>query len=688
MSEPEAPDTPPVAARLPRRIESHGEVRVDEYYWLRERDSEAVHDYLRRENAYTEAQMSSTAALQETLYAEFISRLKEDDRSVPVRMDGYRYYTRTEAGREYPLFCRTAVEGDGREHVILDINKLAQHHDFYDIGTAEISPCQRYLAYTEDTRGDERFVLRIRDLDTGEDGPEAIENVSGGGVVWAEDGATLFYVTLDETRRPYRVFRHGRGAEAGEDAEVFAEPDEAFFVGVDKTKDRRYLLIELGSNVTSETRFLPADAPETPPAVFRERRHGVEYGIEHRQDEFFVLINQDAVNFRLDRVPAARFADPAAWSTYIAHDRRVKLEDFEVFRDHLAVVARESGMRRVRIHDLDSGERHDVGFDESVYTAGFGDNPEFDSRVVRLSYTSLVSPPRVYDYDMDQRRLSLLKEREIPAGYDRSAYRTERLWATAPDGEAVPISLVCRRDLPAGRPAPCLLYGYGAYGITVDPGFSANRLSLLDRGFVYAIAHVRGGGDLGEPWKHAGKLEQKPNTFSDFVACAEHLIDAGYTSPEQLAIMGGSAGGMLIGAALNERPDLFNAAVAQVPFVDVLNTMEDPSLPLTVIEYDEWGNPGDRAYYELIRSYAPYENVRAQAYPNLLVVAGLNDPRVQYWEPAKWAARLRATKTDHNLLLLKTYMESGHLGASGRYRALRELAFDMAFILKTAGIEQ
>lgn len=676
---------PPMAPRRPRNIHGHGETRVDEYFWLRERENDEVLAYLRAENAYTETCMAHTTPLQERLYREFRGRVKEDDQSVPVRIDDYWYHTRTEADREYPVFCRAPAHDPDAVEVILDINDLAQGHEFFDIGGVSVSPDHRFLAYTEDTEGGERFTLRVLDLETGERGPERIENVSGG-LEWAEDGQHLLYVVLDPTRRPYRVFLHERGQPADADVELYTETDEAFFVGVGKTKDRRYLLIELGSNVTSETRFLPADQPRVPASIVRPREHGVEYEVEHHTDSFFILHNAGAENFRLDRVPVPRCEEDGAWAPYVAHDPSVKLEDFEVFQDHLALAVREDAVRRLRIYDLRDDTHHELAFEEAVFTAGLGDNPEFRSRQLRVGFTSLITPDRVYDYDMDTRSLTLRKEREIPSGYDRARYVGERHWFTAPDGTRVPVSLVRHRDTPVDGSAPCLLSGYGAYGITVDPTFSANRISLLDRGFVYAIAHVRGGGALGEGWKKAGKLAHKPNTFSDFIACAQGLIDAAYTRPERLAIMGGSAGGMLIGAVINQRPDLFQVAVAQVPFVDVLNTMEDPSLPLTVIEYDEWGNPGEADWYELIKGYAPYENVREQPYPHLLVVAGLNDPRVQYWEPAKWVARLRRAKTDDNLLLLRTHMDSGHMGASGRFKALRELAFDMVFILDRLGI--
>lgn len=677
---------PPKVAKRPTALRSHGEIRIDEFAWLQERRDPEVLAYLEAENRYADAILAGTSALRERLYNEFVSRIRQDDESVPVRIDSFWYYSRSCAGAEYPLLCRrcgTAVP-DGPEEVMLDVNQLAQGWEHYSLGTTEVSPDHRFLAYSEDLDGSERYTLRIRDLIDGQLLEESIPDTSGP-VAWANDSRSLLYTILDETRRPWRVLRHRLGEPPGRDAEVLREEDASYFVSVDKTKDERYLCIQLDSNVTSEEHLLDANDPDATPVCFRPRENGVEYSIEHRHGEFFVLTNRSAVNFRLLRVPAGCLADESSWQELVAHDDRVKLEGFELFERHLALLSREAGLSSLRIYDLEAERWSAVSFAESLYTVDFGDNPVFATANLRLVYSSLVTPTRVYDYDMDGGGLTLLKEREIPAGYDPEQYHSERLWARSADGAQVPLSVVRRRDTPLDGSAPCLLYGYGSYGICIDPTFSSHRISLLDRGLVFAIAHVRGGGELGEHWKEAGKLLHKPNSFADFIACAQTLINTRHTRGERLAVMGGSAGGLLVGAVVNARPDLFRVAVAQMPFVDVLNTMEDPSLPLTVIEYDEWGNPAERRYYEIIRDYAPYENVRPRRYPDMLVLAGWNDPRVQYWEPAKWVARLRDRATG-GLFLLRTYMDVGHSGATGRYQALRELALVYAFVLERLGV--
>ncbi|HEX5514487.1 MAG TPA: S9 family peptidase [Gammaproteobacteria bacterium] len=673
---------PPIAARHPHTTEHFGQRRVDDYFWLRQRDNPEVIAYLEAENAYTEAVMAHTQPLQETLYQEFLSRIKETDLSVPVRRDDYYYYSRTEQGRDYPIFCRKHGDLDAPEEAILDVNVLAKGHDYYDIGAAAISPDHKLLAYGEDTDGSETYRLRIKNLETGELLGVDIGNTAAD-IEWCLDSRSFYYTVLDATKRPYRVLRHHLDGRPEE--QVLEEPDEAFFVRLSHSKDRRQIYISLGSHVTSEEYFLDAADPGTKPILFKAREHGVEYSIDHREGELWLLTNKDAVNFRLLRAPVGRFSEASAWREYIPHRPQTKLEGFELFRDYLVVYLRDQGLLKIRIFDLATDAFHDIAFDEEVYATYGGDNPEYDSRMLRFAYTSLVTPRRIYDYDMASRQKTLLKEQEVPAGHDPNAYESHRLWATASDGTKVPISLVHKKGVQLDRSNPCLLYGYGAYGISMDPGFSPTRLSLLERGFVFAVAHIRGGGDLGEPWKNAGKLLEKINTFTDFIAAAEHLIEQGYTRPERLAIMGGSAGGLLMGAVTNMRPELFHCVVAQVPFVDVLNSMQDASLPLTVIEYDEWGNPAEEEYFRAIHAYSPYDNVTPQAYPHILIVAGLNDPRVQYWEPAKWCAKLRASKTDDNLLLLKTHMGAGHGGASGRYEALKELAFDYAFILDRLG---
>ena len=672
---------PPQAPKRTAVVESHGEARIDEFAWLRNRDDPQVIAYLEAENRYTAAVMAPAAELRERLYNEFVSRIREDDESVPVRIAPFWYYTRTGADSEYPVLCRRhgAAAPDGAEEIILDLNQLAVGREYFALGSAEVSPDHRYLAYTEDLDGSERYALRLRDLIDGQTLDEVILQTSGT-VAWHNDSRTLIYTLLDEAQRPWRVMRHRLGEPPDTDTEVLREEDAAYFASVGKTKDQRYLLVDLASNITSEVHLLDADDSDARPICFRRRENGIEYTVEHRGDEFFVLTNRSALNFQLLRVPASRFADKSSWQTLVAHRDQVKLEDFEVFERHLALLSREAGVCRVWICDLTTERWTAVVFDERLYAVDFGDNPTFKTDRLRLEYSSLITPARVYDYNMEGGELRLLKEREIPPGYDPAQYRNERLWARSADGAQVPISIVRHRDTPLDGSARCLLYGYGSYGICIEPAFSSNRISLLDRGFVYAIAHVRGGGELGEHWKNAGKLLRKSNSFADFIACAQALIDTQYTGAARLAVMGGSAGGLLVGAAVTRRPDLFRVAVAEMPFVDVLNTMEDPSLPLTVIEYDEWGNPAEPRYYAAIRDYSPYENVRPQRYPDMLVVAGWNDPRVQYWEPAKWVARLRE-RASGGLFLLKTDMEVGHSGAHGRYQALKELAFALSFVL-------
>ncbi|MBA3555695.1 MAG: S9 family peptidase, partial [Gemmatimonadales bacterium] len=601
------------------------------------------------------------------------------------RLDGWLYYTRTETGGQYPIFCRRREEAGAAEEILLDQNPLAAGHAYFRLGAFEVSPDHRLLAYSVDTSGAESFTLVVKDLETGELFPESIHNTSPS-VAWANDSRTLFYIVLDDARRPCRVFRHTLGTDPGLDSLAHYEPDESFFLDIGRTRSRRYLVLDLCSHSTSEVRFADADEPAGPFRVVEPRRAGIEYTVAHRGDRFFIVTNDGAANFRLVSAPVE---SPARehWSEVLPYRPAVKVDSVDAFRDYLAVWERESGLRRVRIMDLASNTEHLVAFPEPVYTVRQHENPEFDTALLRFSYTSLVTPNSVVDYDMAARTWTVRKQTEVLGGYDPSLYRTERLLATAPDGVRVPVSLVYRLPVELNGARPLLLNGYGAYGISMDPAFSSTTLSLLDRGFVFAIAHIRGGEDMGRPWYEDGRLLRKRNSFTDFIAAAEHLVAEGYTSPGRLAIGGGSAGGLLMGAVTNLRPDLFAAVLAEVPFVDVVNTMLDATLPLTVIEYDEWGNPNDREYYEYIRSYSPYDNVESKDYPHLLITAGLNDPRVAYWEPAKWTARLRARKTDRNRLLLRTNMGAGHGGASGRYDFLREVAFKYAFLLDVLGVD-
>ena len=670
---------PPVARRDSRVRVVHGEKLVDPYDWLRERDDPEVRAYLEAENAFTDRAMRHTEPLQEELYRELVGRLLETDSSVPVPVDDFFYYSRTVAGLQYPIHCRKRGSLEAPEEVLLDLNVLGADRPFLALGAFKVSPDHRLLAYSLNEDGSECFVLRILDLERRELLDEVIGNTSPS-VVWASDNRTLFYVVRDGARRPYQVFRHVLGSDVAADEKVFHESDERFFVSLFATRSRRFLGIHTGSKITSEIHVLEADRPAESFRCLIARHPGVELDLDHHRDAFYVLTNRDAVDFKLMRVPVDR-PEAEHWEEIIPHRRHVHLEAVDCFRGHLVLHLRRGGLRRLMIMDLASGGRHEVAFDEAAYTVSTQDNLEFDTRVLRFAYSSLVTPRSIYDYDMTARTRELKKRTEVLGGYDGERYVCERIQAPAADGTEVPVSLVYSRDLALDGSHPALLTAYGAYGTSLEPRFAAHRLSLLERGFVLAIAHVRGGGELGRGWYDDGKLLSKQNTFDDFVAAAEHLVAQGYTCSRRLAIRGGSAGGLLIGAVLNQRPELFHVAVADVPFVDPLNTMLDPTVPLTVTEFEEWGDPRDPRYFAAIREYAPYDNVVAATYPHLLVTAGLNDPRVQYWEPAKWIAKLRALTAGHRRLMLRIFMDSGHGGASGRYDALRQEAFRLAFIL-------
>ena len=720
---PPSPETPPpVAERRPTVIEAHGDRRVDEWAWLRDRDDPALLPLLEAENAYTAAVMAPLAALRERLFEEIRSRIVETDLSVPVRRGPWWYYSRTFEGKSYAVHCRLPLSGPGRdpsvppgcedpggadpasadpggpaawpdEVVMLDENELADGHAYLALGALSVSPAHRLLAYSVDTTGDERFTLRVRDLDSGEDTGDAVEGTSYG-VAWANDDATLFYTRPDDANRPYQVWRHRLGAPQGDDVLVLEEPDERFHVGVGRTKDGAYVVVHLQSQVTSESRLVPADDPTAPARLVEARRQGVEYALEHHTGTLLVLTNDEAQNFRLLAAPAAPAA-PAGrteWRELVPHRPDVRLEGVDVFARHVVLFERIAGEARVRVvgvggqpafdRPLEPGEV--LACPDSPSTSWAGANPEFDSGSLRYEYSSLVTPRSVFDVDMDTKARSLRKRQPV-IGYDQQGYVTHRVWAQAPDGTRVPVSLLARCDTPRDGTAPCLLYGYGAYEISMDPVFSSIRLSLVDRGVVFAIAHVRGGGEMGRQWYEDGKLLHKPNTFSDFVACARHLIDEGWTSADRLVAHGGSAGGLLMGAVANAAPELFAAMVAEVPFVDCLTTMLDETLPLTVIEWEEWGNPGaDPEVYGVMRSYSPYDNVRAARYPSMFVTTGLEDPRVGYWEPVKWVQRLRSADAG-NRVLLKVEVEAGHGGPSGRYDAWRDDAQMYAFVLDAVG---
>ena len=675
---------PPHARVAPTRLEKHGVVRVDDYYWLRGRGDPEVAAYLEAENDYTCAVMAPTEALQDTLFAEIKGRIKQTDLSVPYREGEYVYYTRHEDGWEYPIHCRRPLGEDGREQVLLDVNLLAEGREFCQVSGRQVSPDERLLAYATDFEGRRIHTIRIKDLTTGETLGDALTGVTGN-LVWANDSRTLFYAHQDPTTLRWdRIYRHRLGTPQTDDTVVYAEVDETFSCEVGKSRSKRYLLIASCQTVSTEYRYLDADQPDGAFTVFLPRERDHEYHLDHYRDRFYIRTNRDARNFKLMEVAGGR-SDPDAWVELIPHREDVLLGRFELFRDHLVVQERRDGLVHLRVRPWEGAGEHDIAFNEPAYDVYVSTNREPDTQVLRFGYESLTTPASTYDYDMVTRARTLLKRQEVLGDFDPTRYRAERLMATASDGELVPISLVARVGTLRDGTNPLLLYGYGAYGISIDATFDSARLSLLDRGFVFAIAHVRGGQVLGRRWYDDGRLGRKQNTFTDFITCAEHLIAERLTRPDRLFAMGGSAGGLLVGAVINMRPDLFAGAVAQVPFVDVVTTMLDDSIPLTTGEYDEWGNPHERAAFDDILAYSPYDNIEAKAYPSLLVLAGLHDSQVQYWEPAKWVAKLRALKTDTNPLLLKTNMDAGHGGVSGRYRRYRETALQYAFLLTQAG---
>jgi oligopeptidase B len=674
-----------MARQVPERLEIHGHVRVDDYYWLNQRDDPEVIAYLAAENEWTETVMAHTTALQEELFEEIKGRIKQDDSSVPYELDGYYYYTRFEEGLAYPIYCRREGTLEAPEEIMLDVNELAEGHEFFDVTGVRVSSERNLLAYAADTVGRRFYTVHFKDLSTGAQLPDTISQVTGN-LVWANDNKTIFYTKQDPlTLRSYQAYRHELGTNADDDELVYEEEDETFSSYVSRTKSREYVLIASFHTLSSEYRYLDADEPYGQFTVLlpREREH--EYNVDHVGDHFYIRTNWQAKNFRLMRSAVAETAK-THWEEVIPHRDNVLLEGFELFKDHLVLAEREKGLTQLRIRRWDGEGEHYLDFGEPAYTAYISQNRELDTRLLRYGYTSMTTPTSVYDYDMESREKSLLKRDEVLGDFDPADYQTERLYARAADGVDVPVSVVYHKNVGHDDAKPLLLYGYGSYGFSMDATFSAARLSLLDRGFVYAIAHVRGGQEMGRWWYEDGKLFKKRNTFTDFIAAGEHLVREGYTSPQQLFAQGGSAGGLLMGAIVNMRPDLFQGVVARVPFVDVITTMLDESIPLTTSEYDEWGDPNVKEYYDYILSYSPYDNVEAKSYPHLLVTTGLHDSQVQYWEPAKWVARLRALKTGDNRLLLKTEMESGHGGPSGRFRRYRETAFVYAFLLDVAGM--
>lgn len=676
----------PITKRIHQELTIHGHTRIDTYYWLNDRSNPEVIDYLKQENDYLRDQLKHTEAFQESLFQEMKGRIKEEDESVPYLKNGYYYYTKYIKGGEYPLFCRRKESMSAEEEVLLDINLLAKDYEYMNVGSIEVAPNQQLLAFSQDSVGRRIYDIRFKDLISGEFLEDRIAAVTGN-IIWANDNQTLFYSRQDpDTLRSFQIYKHVLGSKQEEDVLVFQEDDETFTCQVGKSKSKKYIFITSQSTVSTETRMLLADDPNGDSVLIQERIRDLEYSVEHYEDHLLILTNEGgARNFKLVRTPLTATAKEN-WVDLIPHREDVLLEGFELFKDFLVLEERFNGLIRIQILEWKDMSSHYIAFDDPAYSAWIGHNPEFDSDILRFGYNSLTTPASTFDYHMHTEERVLLKQQEIMGGYDPLAYLSERLWATADDGTRIPISLVYKKELfRKDGTNPLLQYAYGSYGYSTDPIFSPSRLSLLDRGFVFAIAHIRGGQELGRQWYEDGKMLKKMNTFTDFIACSKHLILEKYTSPENLYAMGGSAGGLLMGAVMNLAPKLYNGIVAAVPFVDVVTTMLDESIPLTTGEFDEWGNPKDKEYYEYMLSYSPYDNVANMEYPHLLVTSGLHDSQVQYWEPTKWVARLREMKTDDKKLLLYTNMEAGHGGASGRFRALRELAMEYAFILDLAG---
>ncbi len=673
---------PPVAKKVPHTTKIHGHTLVDDYFWMREKANPEVTTHLEAENAYTEQVMAPTKALQETLYTEMLARIKQTDLSVPSRIGEYFYYSRTEEGKQYPFMCRRKGSMEAAEEMLLDLNQLAEGKKYLGLGAFAVSDDHNWLAYSTDTTGYRQYTLFVKDLRTGKLSTEAIERA--GSIVWATDNKTLFYTTEDAvSKRSDRFWRHAVG-EKGSDL-LYEEKDELFDIGAGRSLDKKVIFLTSYAKTMREVRWLPASDPSAAMKIVLPRQEGHEYGVAHYGGTFYIVTNRGAKNFRVVTAP---MADPVEknWKPFIEHNPAVRIGGLTFFANHLAVSEREGGLPHVRIIDMKTRQSHRIAVDEADSIIGLSNNPEFDTTTVRLAYQSMVTPSTVLDYDMHTKQRTVLKRQEVLGGYDPARYEAKRVWATARDNTKVPISLVYKKGLQLDGRAPLLLYAYGSYGASQAPTFSSTRLSLLDRGAIFALAYIRGGGEMGEEWREQGRMMQKMNTFNDFIDCADFLVKSKYTSSDRIVIQGGSAGGLLVGAVINMRPDLFKAAVAQVPFVDVVNTMLDASLPLTTSEYIEWGNPNNKAEFDYMMQYSPYDNVKAQPYPALLVQVSLNDSQVPYWEGAKFAAKIRATKRDANPLLVKANMGAGHGGSSGRYDALRETAFTYAFILWQMGL--
>lgn len=672
---------PPQAKKEPVQLEIHGDVRTDNYFWMNQRDHPEVIQYLQEENNYFQEMTRSTAEFQEYLFEEMKSRIKLKDESVPYFLNGYWYYVRFEEKANYPIYCRKKENLEAKEEVLFNVNEMAKGYEFYQIAGIAISPDNKWAAFGRDTLGRRQYRIQFKNLETGEILPAKIENASGS-MTWADD-ETLFYVQKDpETLRPNKVFKHSLKKAVSEDVLIFHEKDEAFHLNLQKSKSKKYIFISAHSSMSDEYWFLETRNHKENFKLFQERQPQLEYGIEHYEDDFYILTNiNSAKNFKLMKTPIQQ-TSLKNWKEVIPHRENVLLEQMDVFKECMVLTERTTGLTKIRIRSWDGKQDYFIPFESQTYTAAVGNNPEFDSSFIRYVFEGLATPTQVIDFNLHTREAVVVKQQEIlDPKFDPQNYFEQRLWAKSEDGTRIPISMVYKKGIQLDGKNPLLLYAYGSYGITIDPSFSSNRLSLLDRGFIFAIAHVRGGEYLGRSWYDSGKLEYKINSFKDFIACSKYLIKQKYTSAEHLYAMGGSAGGMLMGGVLNMAPQLYNGVVVTVPFVDVLTTMLDESLPLTVGEYEEWGNPKEKSAYENMKEYSPYDNVKAQDYPNILVTTGYHDSQVQYWEPAKWVAKLRELKTDQNKLLFHTNMKAGHSGASGRFEALKELAEEYTFLL-------
>lgn len=675
---------PPVAEVVPDTFENFGQKRIDNYYWLKDKNNPKVIEYLNAENEYTESVMASTKELQQTIYDEILGRIKEDDESYPSYINGYWYYSRTEKGKQYRTYLRRKGSLDAEEEVIFDVNKMAEGKSAFIFAGYSVSPDNNKVAYLFNETGSyAEYVMKIKDLNTDEEIGFTV--IGATSVTWANDNNTLFYGVIDQTLRPYQI--HRRGLNEHQSTLIYEEKDAKFRTYVSGTKTKEYIFIGSASSTTSEERYISADRPLDEFKVFMPRVKDVEYSVFPHKEKFFVSYkDRENLNSMIYEVPLTGYEDKSTWKVFLPHDDDARLEGIDIVKDYISVELRREGLTEIIVMSLNGGDTKKIVFPEPVYSASMGGNPEYEATTIRYTYTSLNRPTTLYEYNILTGESIKLKEQEVPSGFNPDDYTVERLWATAPDGVLVPMAIVYKNGLKKDGSNPALIYSYGSYGYSTDVHFSASMYSLIDRGFVYAIAQIRGGSDLGEQWYEDGKLLNKKNTFTDFIACSEKLINDGYTSSDKLAAMGGSAGGLLMGAVSNMRPDLYQTIVAQVPFVDVINTMLDDTLPLTTGEYEEWGNPNEEEYYNYILSYSPYDNISAQDYPNILVTGGINDSQVLFHEPAKYTAKLRALKTDNNILILKMNMESGHGGATGRYEGIKETAFDFAFILNRVGI--